>query len=91
MVFKVTKHGSGSPPENAVELLGELIAGRREEAIFKSAGNHISARIVSENEIGRTRSEETEVGRLRVLEIISDVCERTPGLKLDWYAVRPAG
>lgn len=91
MTFKVTKHGSSSPPPNALELLGELIAGRREEAFFKRATGHISARIDTDDGIGRNRSEETEIARLKVLEIIGEVCERTPGLKLDWYAVRPAG
>lgn len=91
MVFKVTKHGSGSPPPNALELLGELIAGRREDAYFKRSGSYITARLDREDPIAMTRDERAEIGRRAILDIIGDVCERTPGMKVDWYAVRPAG
>ncbi len=90
MVFKVTKHGSASPPQNALDLLGELIAGRRDDAYFKRAGSYISARLDREEPVAMTQDERNEIGRRVVLEIIGDVCERTPGMKLEWYAVRPA-
>jgi hypothetical protein len=37
-----------------------------------------------------TQDERVEIGRHEVLGIIADVCERAPGLELDWFAVRPA-
>ncbi|MHB8531798.1 MAG: hypothetical protein ACYDC2_03660 [Solirubrobacteraceae bacterium] len=83
----MTKHGSSSPPQNALDLLGELIAGRREDAYFKRAGSYISARLDREVPIAMTQDERTEIGRRVVLEIIGDVCDRTPGMKLEWYAV----
>lgn len=37
-----------------------------------------------------TRDERVEIGRRAVLDALDEVCERAPGLKLDWYAVVPA-
>lgn len=91
MQFKVTKHGSVSPPHDALDLLAEPIAGRRGDAYFKRAGSCIAARLDRDDPVAMTQDERAEIGRRAVLEIIGDVCERTPGLKLDWYAVRPAG
>jgi hypothetical protein len=40
--------------------------------------------------VAMTSDERTDVGRRAVLEVVGEVCERAPDLKLDWYAVSPA-
>jgi len=37
------------------------------------------------------RDEREEVGRLAVLDILQEVCERAPELTLDWFAVSAKG
>ena len=34
-----------------------------------------------------TQDERTETGRRMILDIVRDVCEVTPGLDVDWFAI----
>ena len=91
MRFKVTRHSAERPPEGVVALLGERIPRRREDVMFTSVGGEIRARLDREDAVWMTQDERIEIGRQAVLEAVGEICERAPELKLDWYAVSPAG
>ena len=86
MTFRITRHSGASAPADAIELLWERLGLRHEETSFSRVGVEIRARW-GEAEASSARDERVEVGRGEVLEIIQSVCERTPGLDADWYAV----
>ena len=60
------------------------------QASTRRAGEGINARLDRDEEVGMTRDERSEIGREAVLEVVGEVCERSPELKLDWYAVSPS-
>jgi len=73
-----------------MELLSECIPARREGVLFSKAGGGISARLDRDEEVGMTQDERSEIGREEVLGAVGAICELSPELKLDWYAVAPA-
>jgi len=87
--FKIGRHSAFSPPGDAVELLWKRLGARREEISFTLAGEEIRGNWSGDERVSMTHEEASEIGRLAILEIISEVCERTPELKSDWYAVSP--
>jgi hypothetical protein len=90
MKFRITRHATTSPPEHALDLLTERMGSRREGVSFARVGPEIRAKLDGDDPIAMTRDERTDVGRRAVLEIVAEVCERAPELKLDWFAVSPA-
>jgi hypothetical protein len=90
MKFRITRHASASPPAEAIERLAERIGKRRSEASFVHVGREITASLDRDDPVSMTQDERIEVGRRAVLEIVAEVCELAPDLKLDWYAVSPA-
>jgi len=90
MKFRITRHTTASPPQDALDLLTDRIGRRREDVFFSRVGAEIRAKLDRDDPVGRTLDERTDIGRRAVLEIVGDICERTPELKLDWYAVSPA-
>jgi len=90
MRFRVTRHAAVKPPSDALNRLSERIPPRREDVQFAKAGDEIRARLDSDELSSRTEAERAEIGREAVLEALSEVCERSPELKLDWFAISPA-
>jgi len=90
MTFRVTTHAAAKPPEGALILLGERMPKRREDVLFSRVGGEIRARLDRDDSIATTSDERLEIGREAVLEAVGEVCERSPELKLDWFAVSPA-
>ncbi|HEY4429318.1 MAG TPA: hypothetical protein VGN08_14040 [Solirubrobacteraceae bacterium] len=86
MNFRITPHSGGAPPQDAIERLWERLGPRQEDTSFSLTGAEIRA-TWGEGEASSARDERAEVGRAQVLEIIESVCERTPDLRSDWYAV----
>jgi hypothetical protein len=87
--FRISRHsGSGhSAPTDAVEQLWQQLPAKRDEASFGKVGAEIRAEWGIDAPVSHERDEREEIGRRIVLEIVRDVCERTPELKADWYAV----
>jgi len=79
-----------APPADAIDLLWQRLDVSHDEASFARAGAEIVA-TWGEDAPSSTRDERAEIGRLAVLEIVRDACERTPELELDWFAVAPLG
>jgi hypothetical protein len=89
MKFRITRHATASPPEDALDLLSTRIGRSRDDVRFARVGGEIRANLDRDDPVSMTNDERTDIGRRAVLEIVADVCERTPELKLDWFAVSP--
>jgi hypothetical protein len=90
MRFRITPHAAAAPPEHALDLLAERIGGGLEDVSFARVGPEITANLDRDDPIAMTYDERADIGRRAVLEIVEEVCERAPGLELDWFAVSPA-
>jgi hypothetical protein len=90
MRYKITRHAALRPPDGVMDLLSERIPARRDGVLFSRAGEGINARLDRDEEVGMTMDERSEIGREAVLEVVGEVCERSPELKLDWYAISPS-
>ena len=89
MQFRISLHsGSGAPPD-ALDLLAERLGSSREGFSFAHAGGAITATWREGGPSNRTEEERAEIGRGEALGVVRGVCEREPGLKLDWFAVHP--
>jgi len=88
--FRITRHATASPPEDALDLLTSRIGTRRDDVHFARVGREIRANLDRDEPVAMTLDERTDIGRREVLEIIEEVCERAPELKTDWFAVSPA-
>ncbi len=63
---------------------------RREDVSFARVGGEITANVDRDVPIAMTHDERSDIGRRAVLEIVGEVCELAPELKLDWFAISPA-
>jgi hypothetical protein len=89
VLFKITPHaGYGGPPD-AIERLSQRLGARRDQVSFSKAGDEIHATWDGHRDTSTTPEEHSEIGRRTVLEVVRDVCEVAPDLKLDWFAVSP--
>ena len=86
--FSITRHAGWAAPDDALDMLWERLGARREDAAFAKAGAEIRATLGNDAPSSIDREEREEVGRIAILEIVRDVCERAPELSSDWFAVR---
>jgi hypothetical protein len=70
-----------------VDLLWRRLGASHDEVSFAKVGPEISATWGEGVSLSMERDESAEIGRRAVLEIVRDVCERTPELEFDWFAV----
>jgi len=91
MGFRVMRHAAMTPPDRAMGLLNERIPKRHEDVCFSISGDEIGASLDRDESVSVTRDERVEIGRRAVLKALEETCERAPELRLDWYAVAPAG
>ncbi len=87
MKFSITLHSRSGGPPDALDLLFEQLGPRRGGARFSRGAAEIRVSWDEDAPVSMERDERAEIGRIAVLEILGEVCDRTPGLKLDWYAV----
>jgi hypothetical protein len=90
MKFRITKHATASPPDDAIDLLTSRIGRSREDVRFARVGSEIRANLDRDEPVAMTNDERTDIGRRAVLGIVEEVCERAPELKLEWFAVSAA-
>jgi hypothetical protein len=86
VTFRITRHSGTAPPTDAIEQLWKRLGPRHEQTSFSRVGVEIRA-MWGETDASSARDERVEVGRGEVLDIVRSVCERTPKLNSDWYAV----
>ena len=89
MRFRIAPHaGQGAPPD-AIERLADRLGSSVEDAFFVKVGNEILATWGEDAPVAMERDEREELGSLALLGIIEEVCEETPDLRVDWFAVAP--
>ncbi len=90
MRFRIGLHaGYGAPPD-ALSRLAEALGPVHDDARFALRGEgELEATWGEDAPTAMARDEREEIGRRALLELIEEACERTPGLRLDWFAVRP--
>ena len=74
-----------------MSLLCERLPNRCEDVCFSMSSGEISASLDREDSVSETNDERVEIGRRAVLGALEEICDDAPELKLDWYAVSPAG
>lgn len=87
MEFRITPHSGPQAPANAIDLLWQQLGADHEEARFVRAGAEIRAVWDADARTSMEPEELEETGRRAVLKIVLDVCERTPELRPEWFAV----
>jgi hypothetical protein len=87
MRLTITIHaGFGAPPD-ALDLLWARVGEGHADARFSKGVGEISADWGEDAPVSMESDEREEVGRRAVLDVLDEICERAPELKLDWYAV----
>ena len=89
MNFRISRHSGFAAPVDALDLLWQRLGGDRDGIRFVQVGSEIRATWREPASAPREREVRAEIGRLAVLHVVFDVCERSPELKSDWYAVSP--
>lgn len=74
-----------------MSLLCERLPHDCEDVCFSMSAGEIGASLDRDDSVSVTQDERVEIGRRAVLGALEEICERAPALKLDWYAVSPAG
>jgi hypothetical protein len=88
VVFRITHHSGYNAPPDALDLLLAQLGPRRDLVAFsKESEEEITAVWEADLSSSMTQDERTETGRRMILEIVRDVCEITPGLDVDWFAI----
>jgi hypothetical protein len=88
VTFRITIHSGTAVPADALDLLWQRLDGYNNgDARFAKGDAQIRATWGEDAPISMERDEREEIGRRAVLDIVCEVCERTPELKSDWFAV----
>lgn len=90
MKFRVTRHTATSPPDYALDRFSARMGRGYDDVSFALVGPEIRASLDRDDPVAMTQDERTDIGRRAVLGAVAEICERTPELKLDWFAVSPA-
>ena len=88
MKFRITRHSGWAAPDDALDRLWERLGARREEVSFTKGREEITATWGTDDPSSIERDEREEAARIAIVEILRDVCEQSPELKSDWFAVR---
>jgi len=86
MNFRITRHSGFGAPADALSLLLKHLEAHG-GARFVKVGAEIRVTLKGDMRISMERDERDEIGRSAVLDIVREVCEGTPELKSDWFAV----
>lgn len=73
-----------------MSLLCERLPSNCEDVCFSTADGEIGASLEREESVSETNDERVEIGRRAVLGALEEICDGSPELKLDWYAVSAA-
>jgi hypothetical protein len=88
--FRITRHSGHTPPDDALDRLLAHLGPMRESVSFSKVGPEIWANYQADAPVSMTQDERTDIGRRAVLEVVIEVCDQTPGLTSDWFAVSAA-
>lgn len=85
MLFKIAHHSGTRPPADALDRLLAKLGPERENVRFTKAGSELRADW--RGGASAMSHEQSEMGRRAVFEMVRDICERSPGLDVEWFAV----
>jgi hypothetical protein len=88
VTFRITHHSGYNAPPDALDTLLVQLGPRRDTVAFsKDSDEEITAVWEADLSSSMTQDERTETGRRMILEIVRDVCDVTPALDVDWFAI----
>jgi hypothetical protein len=85
--FRIAVHSNSGAPPDAIDLLAARLGSARDDARFSNSGDAIVASWGEEAPVSMASDERAEIGRRTLLDIVEEVCESSPELKFDWFAV----
>jgi hypothetical protein len=87
--FRITHHSGFAAPADALDLLSARVGAQHQGVSFAQVGRVIRVTTSEEPTVSTTRDERIEIGRRAVLAVVREVCDGSPELKSDWFAVSP--
>jgi hypothetical protein len=87
--FRISSHSGQNAPPDAIDRLSQRLGSSVDDAFFTRVGNEILATWGEDAPVAMERDEREELGRLALLKIVGEVCEESPDLSVDWFAVAP--
>jgi hypothetical protein len=88
VTFKITYHSGYTPPTDALDALLERLGAVRDRVSFSKPGaTEIIAVWDADVSSAMTQDERIETGRRMIFDMVKDVCEYSPPLDVDWFAV----
>ena len=86
--FVITRHSTGAPPGDALELLWPRLEGERHRDLrFRKARDEIRAIAPDEPRVPMAEDEWVEDCRQTIMQTVRSVCEQNDELEFAWYAV----
>jgi hypothetical protein len=87
--YRISRHSGHAAPAEALDLLWPRLDGDHRGVRFERLGNEIRATWTQHAPTATERKVREEIGRRVVLDTVCGVCDSSPELKSDWYAVAP--
>ena len=87
MTFRIGRHSGFAAPADALELLLRRLGSQIDQVSFAMVGAEIRATTARSLGDATTREASLDVERRAIVDLISDVCDKAPELKSDWFAV----
>jgi hypothetical protein len=88
--FKISRHSGHQAPAEALDLLWAKLDGNTNRDVrFDRLGSEIRATWKGDAQTSVERKVREEIARRAVFDLLCDICDGSPELKSDWYAVGP--
>jgi hypothetical protein len=87
--FRISRHSGFAAPADALDLLWQRLQDDHDGIRFAQFGSEIRATWKESPSTPKERDVREEIGRRAVLSVVFAVCDSSPELKSDWYAVSP--
>jgi hypothetical protein len=87
--FKISRHAGHQAPAEALDLLWPRLDGNQHGVRFERLGSEIRATWKDDAPASMERKVREEIARRAVFDLLCEICEGSPEIKSDWYAVSP--
>jgi len=87
--FKISRHSGHQAPAEALDLLWARLEGVQRGVRFERLGSEIRATWKGDAPASMERKVREEIARRSVFDLLCEICEGSPEIKSDWYAVSP--
>lgn|GEM_PF-740633 len=85
--FRITIHSGFVAPPDALDLLAQRLGAGTGVTRFTQGVAEIKVTWDEDLPVSMESDEREQMGRLAVLGMVRETCERSPNLKFDWYAI----